>query len=65
MNDKLNIKVLVHCQVGASRSATLVLSHLINLNTDIKLKNLLENLINIRPIVFPNSGFIKKLKEKK
>jgi predicted protein tyrosine phosphatase len=68
--------VLVHCQLGMSRSATLILSYLLRasiesnltlkdidlLNTkDSWIKALVTWLKNLRPIVCPNPGFLKQL----
>ena len=54
--------VLVHCVVGASRSATIILAYLIT-KKKITLQQALAYLIDIRPIVNPNCGFIVQLLE--
>jgi protein-tyrosine phosphatase len=54
-------KVLVHCIAGASRSATIIIAYLMwkkQLNY-IESYNILEK---IRPIVYPNYGFVRQLK---
>lgn len=70
--------VLVHCQLGMSRSATLILSYLLraSIESDLTLKDinllntkdswvetLVEWLKNLRSVVCPNSGFLKQLDE--
>jgi len=57
---KRNEGVLVHCQMGVSRSATLIIAYLM------KKENLLKDaafkIVSInRPIINPNAGFIKNL----
>lgn len=57
-----NEKVLVHCKIGMSRSATIIISYLMrkyNLSLDESLKFLKEK----RTIIKPNSHFMKKLKK--
>lgn len=66
--------VLVHCHAGISRSATIVLAHLM-VNRGYSLTNAFKLLRSKRPCVNPNPGFfnqlinlnqyMKKLKEKK
>lgn len=64
MNDNPNKKILVHCLIGASRSATLVMAYLLktqNENTEFSV--ILKNLQEKRVCVDPNDGFIHQLKE--
>ncbi len=53
-------KILVHCHAGVSRSATIVLIHLI-VNQGYNLKSALAHLQKVRPVVNPNSGFFRQL----
>lgn len=59
-------KVLVHCQMGRSRSATLVIMYLLyknivdnDLNAAIDLNTILNYIMLQRSVVDPNSGFLK------
>ena len=55
-------RVLVHCQAGVSRSATLVVAHLMKhygMPFDLALKYVQAR----RPVVYPNSGFMERLRE--
>ena len=54
-------KILVHCHAGVSRSATIVLLHLI-VNRGCDLKSAMFHLRKVRPVVKPNSGFFKELR---
>ena len=56
-----NERVLVHCRAGISRSATIVLFHLM-INRNIPLDLALKVLIHIRPIINPNPGFMQHLR---
>lgn len=53
--------VLVHCQAGVSRSATIVIAYIMKKNK-IKSKAALEFVQEKRPIVGPNDGFLEQLK---
>ena len=55
-------KVLVHCQVGMSRSATIVIGYLMRKFPDMTLNKAFRFVKSKRPIVNPNEGFIKQLK---
>lgn len=61
-NGRIVNKVLVHCQVGMSRSATIVISYLMKKFPDMTLAKALRFTKAKRPIVNPNQGFIKQLK---
>ena len=54
-------KVLVHCFAGSSRSATIIIAYLMwkNQLNFIDSCNLLQK---IRPIIYPNYGFVRQLK---
>ncbi len=54
-------KVLVHCAEGMSRSATVVLYHLINNYDKPKLFEAVKHLHKSRPIIYPNDGFLSML----
>ena len=54
-------KVFVHCAVGASRSATIVIAYLMWKNKK-HFDEILKLVQNLRPIVWPNEGFKDQLK---
>ena len=54
-------KVFVHCAVGASRSATIVIAYLMWKNKK-QFDEILKLVQNLRPIVWPNEGFKDQLK---
>lgn len=56
-----NERILVHCHAGISRSSTVVLMHLM-VNRGLPLDIALERLQRIRPVVQPNSGFMRHLR---
>ncbi len=60
MSDDPNNKVLVHCSLGVSRSATIVLAYLMKTNKW-DLSTALSFLKNKRDIINPNVGFRQKL----
>ena len=53
-------KILVHCMVGSSRSATIVIAYLMWIKKW-KLEQALKYVQEKRPIVEPNEGFLKQL----
>lgn len=53
-------RVLVHCHAGISRSATVVILYLMTYR-GYNLKTALRHLRQVRPVVNPNSGFMKFL----
>lgn len=55
-----NSRVLVHCTVGRSRSAAIVIAYLMN-RTKMSLKQAYEHVKAMRPLIKPNDGFIKQL----
>lgn len=55
-------KVLVHCQVGMSRSATVVISYLMKKFPEMSLTKAYRLAKSKRPIVNPNDGFMKQLR---
>ena len=54
-------KILVHCLAGASRSATIIIAYLMwkNQLDYVECCNILQK---IRPIIYPNYGFVRQLK---
>jgi len=58
----LNQKILIHCHMGISRSATVILSYLMAFH-GMNLEGALSFLKHKRPIVNPNQGFLKFLKK--
>ena len=54
-------KVLVHCMAGASRSATIVIAYVMWINK-MKYEDVLNFVMLLRPIVYPNNGFREQLK---
>ena len=57
-----NIPVLVHCMAGMSRSATLLANYLMK-KYKMNALTALDRLKKLRPIVRPNTGFIRQLVE--
>ena len=55
-------KVLVHCQMGISRSTTIVISYLMRKNK-LSFKHASAIVTGIRPFASPNIGFISQLTE--
>lgn len=58
---RANEQILVHCHAGISRSATVVLLHLM-VNRGYNLKTAFARLRLVRPVVNPNSGFMEHLR---
>lgn len=52
--------VLVHCYAGVSRSASVVIAYLI-WKYNMTFNDAFNYLINVRPIINPNIGFVKQL----
>jgi len=57
-----NIKILFHCYAGISRSTTLAIAFLCKAK-GLSLKDAIELAEKQRPIINPNPGFLKALKE--
>ncbi|CAD8126638.1 unnamed protein product [Paramecium sonneborni] len=57
---RMSTNVLVHCQMGISRSAVIVLAYLIKKDL-IGAREALEYVEKRRPIIFPNNGFLRQL----
>ena len=55
-------RILVHCHAGISRSATIVLLHLM-INTGLSLNKAWAHLKQARPVINPNLGFWGLLKD--
>eukprot|EP01088_Endostelium_zonatum_P020730 TRINITY_DN7787_c0_g1_i1.p1 TRINITY_DN7787_c0_g1~~TRINITY_DN7787_c0_g1_i1.p1 ORF type:complete len:192 (+),score=30.61 TRINITY_DN7787_c0_g1_i1:176-751(+) len=54
--------IFVHCEVGMSRSSTIVLSYLIS-HEGMSLKDAYHHTKKARPIISPNTGFLEQLIE--
>lgn len=54
-------QVLVHCAAGVSRSATIVLGHMLLRDHLLTLDTALERLQSARSVVNPNPGFMREL----
>eukprot|EP00897_Mesotaenium_endlicherianum_P006525 jgi/Mesen1/5900/ME000003S06924 len=54
--------VLVHCMAGVSRSATVVVAYLMRTH-GWPLQKALEHVKRCRPVVHPNEGFLRQLRE--
>jgi len=54
--------VLVHCAAGVSRSVSVVVAYLIT-RRKMKLEDALDKVKALRPIAFPNRGFMQQLAE--
>lgn len=55
-------RVLVHCNMGVSRSSSLVLAYIMRYER-MPLAKALEHVRSRRPIIRPNDGFMQQLKE--
>jgi len=55
-----NKKIVVHCEVGMSRSPTIVISYLMK-HKNMSLREAYHHVKQRRPIIMPNMGFIKQL----
>lgn len=55
-----NARIFVHCTVGKSRSASIILAYLMH-SCDMDLMQAMEHLKQRRPIIEPNDGFVRQL----
>ncbi|CAG8681109.1 13894_t:CDS:2, partial [Dentiscutata heterogama] len=60
--DQEDRSILVHCEMGISRSPSVVIAYIMKSQKK-SLKNALALVQEKRPIVLPNAGFYKQLKE--
>ena len=60
-----NNSVLVHCNAGISRSASFVIAYLIKKGVYKSYKQAYNHVKKCRPIISPNQGFVKQLKQLK
>lgn len=58
---KKHKRVLVYCMAGISRSATICIAYLMNMG--LSLEKSMERMRRCRPIVNPNEGFMRQLRE--
>lgn len=56
-------RVLVHCNAGVSRSASVVMAYLMKSSVCASFQEAYEFVRKIRPAVAPNPGFVRQLKE--
>ena len=55
-------RILIHCQAGMSRSPTIVAAYLMK-RRHMSLMQALKQIVDVRPQVCPNYGFIQQLKD--
>lgn len=60
--DETDGKVLLHCMMGISRSATLAVAYLMSHSETHSLIEALDSIMDARPQVLPNSGFLQQLR---
>ena len=60
LEESPNNKVLVHCHMGKSRSATLVIAYLVQ-EQNMKLQDAVQWVKQCRPCIEPNDGFLRQL----
>jgi protein-tyrosine phosphatase len=58
-----NGRILVHCNAGVSRSASIIIAYLIYKNHFDSYTSAYENVKKCRPIIQPNPNFIQQLKK--
>lgn len=63
IKNSVNNNVLVHCNVGVSRSASLVIAFLLQKRIFINYKSAYNYVKERRPKIMPNDGFVKQLIE--
>lgn len=56
-------RVLVHCNAGISRSASLIIAYLLQKRIFVYFDDAYSHLKKVRPIIEPNNGFRKQLRE--
>jgi protein-tyrosine phosphatase len=65
IDDCLNIpngRILVHCNAGVSRSASIVIAYLMHKNHFDSFTSAYEHVKKCRPVIHPNPNFIQQLK---
>ena len=61
LSEKNSNRVLVHCNAGVSRSATIVMAYLMQKRIFTTYADAYKHVQFKRPIVYPNPGFVKQL----
>lgn len=57
-----NSRILIHCQIGKSRSPTVVIAYLMK-TLNLKSDDAFKMVKNCRKLILPNISFMKQLKE--
>ncbi|TGZ84661.1 phosphatases II, partial [Ascodesmis nigricans] len=61
IENAFTVRILVHCRMGISRSASVVLAYLLKHHSHENLNSALKFLSSVRPCVNPNQGFRSQL----
>ena len=61
LNENASNNVLVHCNAGISRSASIVISYLLQKRKFANYKDAYAYVKARRPIIYPNEGFVQQL----